>query len=185
MSAAFPASTPRSTVKLSVFEGLYVHVLRVPPTGALADALRAAGYDLQAPEPEYSGRVWRDALAATCGHLHPQRPPAEVMQELGRGFIDGFLQTLAGRALGIALPMLGPEGVLRRLQRFMALGVPALRVTSYEDQRHSWRVEVQVPWAMADFDAGLIQGGVERTGTAVKVSVLERSDARYLLHVHW
>ena len=185
MATSPSPSSPQSAVKQSVFEGLFVHVLKVPPDGPFADALRRVGYDLHRQEGEYPGLVWKEAVAVACQQVHPQLPPEEAQRALGVRFIEGFLQTLAGRALGVVLPMLGAEGALRRLQRFMAMGVPALRVLAHEDAPRSWRVEVQVPWALADFDAGLIEAGVQRTGVPVRVGVLERTQDRYLLQVRW
>lgn len=178
-------SVPQSTVKQSVFEGLFVHVLEVPSEGPLADALRRVGYDLKRQEAEYSGQVWQQALGVACQRLHPELTAAEAKRGLGKRFIEGFLKTLAGRALGVVLPMTGVEGALRRLPRFLSMGAPAMRATTHEEQPRSWRVEVDVPWAQADFDAGLIEAGLGRTGAPVQVSVLERAEHRYVLRVSW
>ena len=172
-------------VKQSVFEGLYVHVLAVPPEGAHADALRGVGFDLRRQEAEYPGSIWLEALGVTCRQLHPELPPEEAKRSLGARFIEGFLRTLAGRALGVILPLTGPEGALRRLPRFLSMGAPAMQVSTHEEGPRRWRVEVDVPWAQADFDAGLIEAGLRRTGADVQVRVLQRAEHRYVLGVHW
>lgn len=174
-----------SVVRQSVFEGLFVHVLKVPPNGSLADSLRGVGFDLRRQQPEYSGKIWKEAVAIARRDQHPRLPREEAMRKLGRSFIEGFLLTLAGRALGIMLPLIGPEAALRRLQRFMSMGVPRLQLTVTEVKPQDWRIEVQVPWALADFDAGLIEAGLGRTGAAVQVTVMERNDDRYLLAARW
>ncbi len=179
------APPPPSMVKQSVFEGLFVHVLEVPPGSALADALRRVGFDLRRQEAEYSGAIWKEALDVTCRQLHPALSLEEAKRSLGGRFIEGFLRTVAGRALGVVLPLAGPEGALRRLPRFLSMGAPAMQVTTHEEQPRSWRVEVDVPWAQADFDAGLIEAGLKRTGAAMQVNVLERAEHRYVLRASW
>ena len=178
-------SDPQAVVKQSAFEGLFVHVLEVPPDGPFADALRRVGYDLRRQESEYPSRVWTEAIAVACQRVHPELPLAAAQRALGARFIEGFLQTLAGRALGVVLPLTGVEGVLRRLQRFMSMGAPGLRLQVHEDAPRSWRLEMHAAWANADFDSGLIAAGVSRTGTPVQVEVLERAQDRYLLRVRW
>lgn len=176
---------PESVVKQSVFEGLFVHALKVPRGGPFAAALREVGYDLARQEPGYPAWVWKQAVAVACRHAYPALPVEHAQRELGRRFIEGFLQTLAGRALGVLLPVFGPESVVQRLPRFITMGVPAARVDVRQEGPSVWRVEVNVPWALADFDAGLIEGGVRRTGTAVDADVLERADHRYVLRLRW
>ena len=112
-------------------------------------------------------------------------PLPEAKRQLGTRFIEGFLQTLAGRALGVMLPMLGPERALPRVPRFMAMGAPALTGAAREEAPRSWRVEVRAPSANPDFDAGLVEAGLRRTGSAVRATVLECGQDRYVLGVSW
>lgn len=172
-------------VRQSVFEGMFVHVLKVPPDGSLADALRGVGFDLRRQQPDYPSRVWKEAMAIACRDQHPKLPREEAMRKLGRSFIEGFLLTLAGRALGVILPMLGPEAAIRRLPRFLTMGAPGMQVSVTEQAPQDWRIAVQVPFALADFDAGLIEAGLGRTGAGVQVTVMERNDDRYLLAARW
>jgi len=176
---------PESVVRDSVFEGLFVHVLHVRPDGPEADALRRVGFDLRNPQAEYSGRVWKDALELACQFHYPELSREEAQRTLGRRFIEGFVQTLAGRVLKLILPMVGPEGVLRRLHPLMSIGSPNTRLVVSDFGAHDWRVEFQVRWAMPDFVAGLLETALSRTGPEVQVQVLERSEDRYLLAVRW
>jgi hypothetical protein len=83
---------PTFTAQGSMFEGLYVKVLK--PTGAFRDDLAKAGFDVQALRPEYPMDVWVACLDVTAKHLHPTLERFAAWRLIGRDFITGFLDTI-------------------------------------------------------------------------------------------
>jgi uncharacterized protein (TIGR02265 family) len=112
------------TAQGSMFEGLYGRVLK--PTGAFKADLLGAGFDVSAIQPEYPMQVWVDCLDITARHKHPGVERYEAWRRIGRDFITGFLETIAGRLVAVALPFLSPKGFLTRAPRFLRLGVREL-----------------------------------------------------------
>jgi uncharacterized protein (TIGR02265 family) len=166
------------------FEGMFVRTLQ--PTGAFAEALRAAGYDVSAPpRAEYPTPVWQACLEVARQHTFPTLPRAEGERRLGRRFIDGFFETLTGKMLGATLPMLGPGMVLQKLKRAWGSSQPSLELLSEELAPGSWRVTLRERGIMADFCAGLLEGLLERTRVQAQVAVLERSPEHCVLTARW
>ncbi len=115
------------TAQGSMFEGLYGRVLK--PSGAFKDELLRAGFDVSAIRPEYPMQVWVDCLDVTARHKHPGVERFEAWRRIGRDFITGFLDTIAGRLVAVALPFLSPKGFVTKVPRFMRLGVKELEAS--------------------------------------------------------
>jgi uncharacterized protein (TIGR02265 family) len=112
---------PTFTAQGSMFEGLYVKVLK--PTGPFRDDLAKAGFDMGALKPEYPMDVWIACLEVTARHLHPTLERHDAFRLIGRDFVTGFLDTIVGRLAAVALPFLSPKSFIDRSPRFMRMGV--------------------------------------------------------------
>jgi uncharacterized protein (TIGR02265 family) len=112
------------TAQGSMFEGLYVKVLK--PQGAFQADLAKAGFDVKAVLPEYPMEVWLACLDVTARHLHPTQERYQAWRLIGHDFITGFLDTIVGRLVSVALPFLSPKAFIDRSPRFMRLGVKEL-----------------------------------------------------------
>ena len=183
--AASTASRPESTVQQSVFEGMFVNVLEARAGTPLAESLRGAGFDVARQEARYPGRVWKASLEAACREVSPGLPEHTAMQGLGARFLEGFLQTLAGRAVALLLPVFGPEGIMKRLPRFFTMGSQGTEVVAHEEAPRTWRVELRDLHPLPDFDAGIILAALQRAGVQAEVTVAERGAERAVLHVRW
>lgn len=183
LSVPAPSST-ESTVGGAAFEGLFVRTLQ--PQGAFADQLRAAGYDVKAPRDRYPRRVWQACVELARKHEYPTRPPEEGFRLLGQRFAEGFRQTLTGKLLGAALPMLGPEAVMQRLPKVWASSQPNLRVQPAQLGPGHWEVTFEDQGIMTDFCAGLLDGllAVLRVPEP-RVQVRVKEPARCVLVVRW
>jgi uncharacterized protein (TIGR02265 family) len=179
------AARAESTIQQSLFEGLFVHSLGAKPGTPLAEALRRAGYDLTRQEASYPRSVWKKSLEAAAREVYPNLAPEAAMRELGVRFLEGFFQTLAGRAVALLAPMLGPEGVLKRMPRFFAMGSQGTGVTVHEEGKRAWRLEQQDRHPLPDFTAGLITAVLLRAGVAPQVAVGERTPEGFTLHATW
>lgn len=107
--------------KHSMFDGLFTVALQ--PTGAFRDDLKAQGFDLAAPRAEYPLKVWHDCLDVAAAHVHPTETRERAWELLGRRFIEGYLETLVGKVIAIALPFLSVKSFVQRSPRFMSTGL--------------------------------------------------------------
>ena len=82
------------------------------------DHLRDLGLNVRARlDPAYTLAVWTPVMRYASTLVAPGRPPPEQMFELGRRFIEGYAETIVGRAMLTALNVLGPRRTLERMSR--------------------------------------------------------------------
>ncbi|MBF5045213.1 DUF2378 family protein [Aggregicoccus sp. 17bor-14] len=183
MSTSSPPLTDTSITQGSVVEGMFVRALQ--PTGAFADELRKVGVDVKRLEPTYSTQVWQAALAVARRHVAPGLSEAAGYQLLGQKFIGGFFDTLVGRLVAVGLPLVGPDRTLQRLARTWAAAQPTLKVETVQEAAQHWRITLREPGIIADFCAGIFQGGLGRTGVKPQVVVSEKSPEHCVIQVRW
>lgn len=174
-----------SRVKQSVFEGLFVHALKLPANGEFADALRGAGFDMSRQEPEYPAEVWHRCLEVACRFCHADRPREEALRLLGDRFIDGFFQTLVGKMAGALLPMLGPAQLFKRFPGFAMSSAPGLTVTVRQPAVHTFIVRYESPATVPDFDAAVVLALLARTGVTAPQTTLARGPLGFDLTISW
>jgi uncharacterized protein (TIGR02265 family) len=69
-------------------------------------------------EPAYPVETYTAVLDYVASQRWPELPPEEAHFELGKAFLDGFMEdTLAGRALRVVAKTFGPHRVLERMAR--------------------------------------------------------------------
>jgi uncharacterized protein (TIGR02265 family) len=184
MSHVAQSAAPQETyVQQSIFEGLFVKMLK--PTGAFAEDLLRAGYDLKRQERIYPESVFKACVRIACRHVYPGMEEGAAMRLLGRRFIEGFFDTIAGRIVAVSLPVLGPVGLIRRLPRLWAMGTKGIKAEVREVTARQWLIEVHSRNAMGDFDAGFVSYLLERMGVDPKVEVTERREEYTVLSVSW
>ncbi|HLT31976.1 MAG TPA: DUF2378 family protein [Myxococcaceae bacterium] len=104
-----------STVDSTLFEAMFVRTLT--PTGAFAEELRQTGFDLAQMQPKYPAPIWRRCVEVARRHTYPELPKEEGMRQLGRDFMKGYYGTLLGKVVSAAMPLIGLERTLNRLER--------------------------------------------------------------------
>lgn len=107
--------------KHSMFDGLFAVALQ--PTGTFRDDLKVAGFDADRPRPEYPLKIWHDCVDVAARHLYPGEQRERAWELLGERFIEGYLQTLVGKIIAVALPFLSPQSFVQRSPRFMSTGL--------------------------------------------------------------
>lgn len=140
----------------SMFEGLFVRALR--PTEAMAAELKSVGYDLKNPQPQYKNHVWRQALEVARRHEYPTLSHDEGMRALGRRFVDGFFQTIIGKFVAVALPMLGSRMMQRRVPGMFKMARKDLEVSSVEESPTRYRLIFKDRNPSPEFVAGFLEG---------------------------
>lgn len=136
-------------------------------------------------EPGYSLAVWTNVMRYGASLVAPSSPPSQQMFELGRRFIDGYAETIVGKAMLTALKVLGPRRTLERMSRNFRSG------NNYTETRlepkgptefHLWFNEVKEP----EFYRGMLVAGLERAGarnTEIRTLSHDESGAKFL--VRW
>jgi uncharacterized protein (TIGR02265 family) len=153
----------------SVFEGLFTNVLK--PKGLFAEDLVAVGYDPQRPERTYPTRIWIEAVKVACRHACPGMSEPEALNRLGRLYIGGYLDTIIGRLIGVSLQVLGPEMLIKRLPRWSAMGASGIEISVAQQAPGVWKATWKDTYPLAEFIAGVMQGGAARAGfTSVELA---------------
>lgn len=172
------------TAQGSMFEGLYARVLK--PTGAFKEDLRLAGFDVSAIRPEYAMQVWVDCLDVTARHKHPGLERFEAWRRIGRDFITGFLETIAGRLVAVALPFMSPKGFVTKAPRFMRLGVKELESSVEWLSPTHGVVTLEGPHEGAGFlTAGVVEVCLERLKVKPVITAKVLGGASSQLDVSW
>ena len=179
--AAPGPGSPESTTDISVFEGLFVRAL--PPDEKLTATLRALGYDPSKPQIRYPTRVWREALDAARRHHYPELPAEEGLRLLGRRFIDGFFNTIAGRFMAVAMPLIGPAAVIKRMPRYWAAVRTGVSIDVQQEGERLFRITYRDTNPAPDFYAGIIEGAGPYTRSDNRVEIPVRNEERFELLV--
>jgi len=169
-----------------MFEALFDR--RLEPSGAFADDLRAAGYDPEQAVQKYPTDVWTRCLELARRHRWPTLSREEAYRQIGREFTLGFLETIPGRLVGVALPFMSLDSFLRRLQSYFRMGREDTGLTFDIVERGDGfnRVEVHNPAEVpGTFVAGLIEIAIERLGVKASVEVRQATPSEYQLHIRW
>jgi uncharacterized protein (TIGR02265 family) len=85
---------------------------------AFTGELKALGIDVGKPAlPAYPVDVFRAALLAGARKLTPGKAEPEQLYALGLRYVDAYSDTLVGKALKLAIRLIGPRRTLERLAR--------------------------------------------------------------------
>jgi uncharacterized protein (TIGR02265 family) len=181
-----PAETalPEPRVPASVFEGLFVRSLKAE--GRLARELEALGYHMKRPEVDYPIQLWQRAVALARLEVYAGLGEEEAYRQLGRQLVAGFADTLVGRVVAVALPMLGPVRALERLPRYLALmGRTDVEVSQTPAGERGRRLYLTDRYNRPDLTAGGLERMLELAHVQPRITVEERGPEGYRLLVRW
>ncbi len=168
----------------SMFEALFIRVLK--PEGAFASGLQAVGYDVANPQPEYPTSVWVKSLEVACQRMFRGESPSRAYRKLGRQFTEGFLSTLAGKIVAVAMPFMNAESFLKKMPRYMRLGRSDVPMEVTFPSAGSALAKLTDPFGVpADFMAGVLEVGLEKVRSPGQVEVKVLDATHYELHIRW
>ncbi len=150
------------------------------------DKLRALGLDPRARlEPAYQLAVWTEVMRYGATLVAPGKPASEQMFELGRRFIEGYAETLVGKAMLTAIRVFGPRRTLERMSRNFRSG------NNYTETKLEpvgptefklWFNEVKEP----EFYRGMLSAGVERAGAkGLEVKTVSHDATGATFSIRW
>ncbi|WP_224241755.1 DUF2378 family protein [Hyalangium gracile] len=146
-------------------EALFVRALGGRLTPECRARLRDAGLDVdQKIKPAYSFQSWMTFLRIAAEELYPKTPLPEATFKLGEAYVEGFRQTMLGRAVMSLLRVLGPRRTIARATQNFRAGnnYTETRITELgPSQFDVWMNEVG---DFPEFTAGIIHAGVRMSG---------------------
>lgn len=157
------------------FEGL-VRSIGPRLTPELRRGMRERGFNADVRlEPAYSQDVFISVVQYLAQALHPSLPLEEGTAQVGRVFMDGFGETLIGRAMLGMMRVIGPAGSLKRVTQNFRTGnnFSQTRLTQLGPRQYElWVNELRMPgWYV-----GIISRGLELAGAKNARVVLDRRD---------
>ena len=162
----------------SAFEGLFLRALAVDMTPVLMERLKRSGLDVsQRLLPAYPIAVWVAAIELACDAVYPTLTRDDACHRLGRRIIDGYQQTLIGRALFATLRLIGPRRTLDRVAKSFRTSnnFSEARLTEETGRRFAlWMNEVETN---PHLTAGIIERGLELAGAKEARVVMRSRDA--------
>lgn len=168
-------------------QGLFIKGLGARVSPELHAELKAVGLDLRGKLlPAYSRKTWNAAIALAAAHVWPQLGVAEAHVRLGRTIIDGFLETLLGKALAGMAKVLGPTRTLARMKKNLRTGCNYNEVNLFVDAPSDVRFWINEPFIHPGYVQGLLQGTLEISGArnaTVEVLTVDSEGTTY--RVRW
>ena len=166
----------------SMLEGLF---RALPPDPKLIQALAGIGVDVKKLQPKYRSTQWRQVLELFRAHHFPGLPAKVGDQKIGFEFGRGFQDTIGGKMVLAALPMLTPMSLLMRWPRFVKLGRSDVVFTATKTGERSVDLHATDPAGVPmGFSLGLFQFIFGRMKAQVAASG-EESAAEFTIHLSW
>lgn len=152
----------------------------------VARKLKDIGIDVYSPLlPAYPVEVWTQALEIGAAALRPDLPNDEAMYELGRRFINGFMDTLLGRAAMKMVAVMGPHRCLARMTRTFRSGNNFTETRQVELAPCTYDVFV-MPVVRAHFIRGVLKAGLAVSGEPdATVTLISHSPEQTHYRVEW
>jgi len=167
------------------FEGL-LRALGPRLDARMADELRKAGIDPAAElKPAYPLSVFQQMIRLVGEAVAPDQPADAQTFAAGRAFMDGYAQTMVGRAMLGMMRVIGPRRSLERLSRQFRTGNNFSETTLRElgdGEYELWVNQVSLP----GFYRGIITAGLERAGAKdVTVDLATHADTAATFRIRW
>ena len=153
-----------ATVYAHTVEGLFYRSLKGRLPQPLKDELRTLGLDVEQPAHDVPRTRWAEMLGAAVKHLYGALPADEGYFRLGQALMDGYKDTIIGKALFATLRLLGPERVLRRAVSLLQNGNNYVegRITELAPRRYEmWINECN---GNPHYVRGVLTAGLTATG---------------------
>lgn len=168
----------------SMFEALFER--RLKPTGRFLEDLARAGYDMSNPKPEYDASVFSRCIDIAREHAFADVPRREGIFRIGMALSESyFADTISGRIIAVALPLVGPGRMIKTLPRRMRTGTSKGEVQVDELGERRWRVTMMEVNQFPELVAGALQASLTRTGVSAKAQVNYDIKDRTEILVEW
>ena len=168
-------------------EAMFLRALGGRMTPSCKARLRQAGLDLDRKlQPAYPFQSWMSFLRIAAEEFHPSEPLDVGVFKLGMAYIEGFRETMLGRAVLSMLRVLGPRRALMRATQNFRAGnnYTESRLTEQgPGQFELWMNEVG---PFPTFTAGIIHAGLRTAGAGdIHVDVVAHDGHTATYRISW
>lgn len=168
-------------------EGLLVIALKGRVTQTLKQRLKSIGIDLdQRLAPAYPRETWEQVLSITREELYPNASEEEGMRELGRLVVNGFAQTLIGRAVASFVRVVGPMRMMDRMNRNLRAAGNYNDTTLTERGPRACEIWINEARIHPAYCAGLLEAALVYAGVREpKIGIIRRDAKGTTYAVSW
>ncbi len=168
-------------------EAMFHRALNGRLTPSCKARLREAGLDVdQKPRPAYPLASWMTFLRITAEELHPAEPLDQAAFKLGQAYIEGFRETMLGRAVMSLLRVLGPRRTLARATQNFRAGNNFTETRLTERGPRHFELWMNNVGRYPAFTAGIIHGGLRVSGAKGIQVTVDAYDGRACTYgIHW
>lgn len=146
-------------------EAVFVRALHGRLAPACKARLRQAGLDLdQKLRPAYPFDAWMTFLRITAEELYPGEPLEQGAFKIGEACIDGFRETMLGRAVLSLLRVLGPKRALMRATQNFRAGNNYTESRLKELGPRQFELWMNEVGSLPSFTAGILHAGLRTAG---------------------
>ena len=161
-------------------QGLYSRAFPQGVPALLKEKLRGVGVDLDKPLlPAYPVETWGRCITLSAPVAFPNELPSVAWHKLGERMIDGYQETMIGRAMFASLRLLGPRRMLQRTKRSFRSGnnyTEVLFTDVSETEMDLWFNEPRD--VLRHFTAGIVTAGMRMGGAERPRVTILHTDAR-------
>ncbi len=146
-------------------EALFLRALNGRLTPECKARLRQAGLDVDRKlQPAYSFEAWMEFVRITAEELFPGEPLEQGIWKLGDAYVEGFRETMLGRAVLSLLRVLGPRRTLARATQNFRAGNNFTETRLTERGPRHFELWMNNVGRYPAFTAGIIHGGLKVAG---------------------
>lgn len=170
-----------------VIDGMFRKSLGKRLTAACRAELKAAGLDLdRALLPAYPLDQYFTFLEIAGRHLYPDAPLPQALFELGAGFLDGYHETLMGRAILQLARLIGPTRAVKRSAQTWRQGNNFTEVRVVERTPTCFELHFNVVGRHPEHTQGALFGALSvNADLDVSVEILDRTPPGAVYLVQW
>ncbi len=170
-----------------VIDGMFRKSLGNRLTPACRAELKAAGLDLDKKLlPAYPLDAYFTFLEIAGKHLYPDKTVPQAMFALGAGFLDGYHETLMGRAILEFARLIGPARAVRRGAQTWRQGNNFTDVKVVERTPSCFELHFNLVGRHPEHTQGALYGALSvNTDLVVSVEILSREGQGAVYLVQW
>ncbi|MBL8910599.1 MAG: DUF2378 family protein [Archangium sp.] len=168
-------------------EALFVRGLGARLTPEVKDRIvNKHGINLDRMPPAYPIRQVVEACRSILPMLYPRLSEAEGFRQLGVSFMQGYVETLVGKAMVAVLKVIGPRRTLERMQKNFRTGGNYLETRFKVLGPTTCELWINDCTGMPTFYAGMIEEGARMIGTRnLKTSLTPDTGPAWTMLVTW
>ena len=182
-----PAAPPDAVIFAHTAEGFFVRGLGAALTPALREALKPLGFDFSRPLlPAYPVSRWNEALFVVRRHVHPSLSDDEGIRLLGERMIDGYNETMVGKAVLSMARLIGPRRTVGRTRKNWRSGNNYSEVEVVEHAPNDFSILMNEPGAARWVSQGLLSAGLRFAGAkSLRVDLEHFTDVDVTYRTRW